>query len=50
MLQNDIFPAIAALYSDYQNPQTPNNLIWFQQCGAPPNFIRDYLDTVFLNR
>lgn len=53
MLQNDIVPAIVALYPDNQNPQIPNNLIWFQQDGAPPHYariVRDYLDTIFLNR
>lgn len=53
LLEHNIIPALVALYPNNNNPQIPNNSLWYQQDGAPPHYsrvVRDYLDATFPNR
>lgn len=52
-LQFELIPALAVLFPNPQDPDIPNNEIWFQQDGAPPHFaiaVRQFLDATFPNR
>lgn len=52
-LRDDLTPALAMLYPNEEDPDLPNNNLWYQQDGAPPHFsldVRNYLNQVFPNR
>lgn len=52
-LQFELIPALAVLFPNPQDPDIPNNEIWFQQDGAPPHYsiaVRQFLDATFPNR
>jgi hypothetical protein len=54
LLQEDLMPALAALFSNLLDPNLPVERIWYQQDGAPPLhyvvIVCRYLDEVFPNR
>ena len=53
LLRDELVPALAVLYPNPQDPDIPNDTIWFQQDGAPAHYarqVREYLDDVFPNR
>jgi hypothetical protein len=53
LLQEDLKPALAALFPNLFNSDLPVEKIWYQQDGAPPHYaviVRRYLDEVFPNR
>jgi hypothetical protein len=53
LLQEDLIPALAALFPNLLDPDLPDERIWYQQHGAPPHYtviVRRYLDEVFPNR
>lgn len=52
-LEYQLVPALATLYPDYDDQDTPERTIWLQQDGAPPHYarpVRDYLNEVFQHR
>lgn len=52
-LENDLVPCLATLYPDPEDPDIPDNSLWYQQDGAPAHYtrpVRQYLDTVFPGR
>lgn len=52
-LQQELIPTLTALYPDANEPNIPEQTLWYQQDGAPPHYarpVRTYLDTVFPNR
>lgn len=52
-LQFELVPALAVLFPNGNDPDVPNENIWFQQDGAPPHYarnVRRYLDEVFPGR
>lgn len=52
-LEEDLVPALATIHPNPENPDLPNNRLWFQQDGAPPHYaaeVRAYLDEVFPDR
>ena len=52
-LQNDLIPALATLYPNGNDPDLPNEELWFQQDGAPPHYaadVRRYLNDTFPGR
>lgn len=52
-LENDLVPCLATLFPNPEDPDVPNNFLWYQQDGAPPHYsrpVRVYLDTVFPER
>ncbi|KAL1493663.1 hypothetical protein ABEB36_009361 [Hypothenemus hampei] len=53
LLQQNIIPAIAEVFPNAEHPVMPDNVLWFQQDGAPPHYsqlVRNYLDTIFQNK
>lgn len=49
-LEFELIPALAVLYPNPDEPDIPNNSLWYQQDGAPVHYtrsVREYLDTVF---
>lgn len=52
-LQFELIPALAVLFPNAQDPDSPNPGIWLQQDGAPPHYarlVREYLEQIFPNR
>lgn len=52
-LSFDLFPSLAVIFPNADNPDIPHDRIWFQQDGAPPHFgvnVRRYLDDIFPDR
>ncbi|KAJ8953315.1 hypothetical protein NQ318_012109, partial [Aromia moschata] len=43
-LQNDIVPALAVIFPYENDPDIPDNTLWFQQDGAPPHYARSVLE------
>ncbi|KAJ8933656.1 hypothetical protein NQ318_019301 [Aromia moschata] len=39
-LQNDLVPALAVIFPNENDPDIPDNTLWFQQDGAPPHYAR----------
>ncbi|KAJ8961901.1 hypothetical protein NQ318_021519 [Aromia moschata] len=39
-LQNDLVPALAVIFSNENDPDIPDNTLWFQQDEAPPHYAR----------
>ena len=49
----ELMPALAVIFPNEVDPDIPNETIWFQQDGAPPDFgvnVRRYLDEIFPGR
>lgn len=52
-LRDELTPALAVLYPNDEDPDLPNNNLWYQQDGAPAHFsvmVRNYLDQIFPDR
>lgn len=52
-LREVLIPSLAVLYPNLDDPDVPNDSIWYQQDGAPPHYavhVRRYLEDVFPNR
>lgn len=52
-LQNDLVPALVVIFPNDNDPDLPDNTIWFQQDGAPLHYarlVRDFLDNCFPRR
>lgn len=52
-LRNKLIPDLYIMFSNANNPNIPDESIWFQQDGAPPHFsreVRQYLNKVFPGR
>lgn len=52
-LEFDLIPALAVVYPNPEDPDIPNDSLWYQQDGAPAHFtrpVREYLDSVFPGR
>lgn len=52
-LQNYLIPSLAELFPNHEDPDLPDERLWFQQDGAPPHYsetVRQYLDNTFPNR
>lgn len=52
-LQFELIPALAVLFPNAEDPDSPDPRIWLQQDGAPPHYarpVREYLDQIFPNR
>uniref|UniRef100_V5GPD3 Transposable element Tc3 transposase n=1 Tax=Anoplophora glabripennis TaxID=217634 RepID=V5GPD3_ANOGL len=52
-LQFHLVPSLSVLFPNEEDPDLPNETIWFQQDGAPPHYasaVRRYLDDVFPHR
>jgi len=52
-LRNKLIPDLCIMFSNANNPNIPDESIWFQQDGAPPHFsreVRQYLNKVFPGR
>ncbi|KAJ8960587.1 hypothetical protein NQ318_013876 [Aromia moschata] len=41
-LQNDLVPVLAVILPNENDPNVPDNTLWFQQDGAPPHYTRSY--------
>ncbi|KAJ8950223.1 hypothetical protein NQ318_006197 [Aromia moschata] len=42
-LQNDLVPALAVIFPNENDPNIPDNTLWFQQDGTPPHYARSAL-------
>lgn len=52
-LQEDLIPYLAVQFPNENDPDLPDNRVWFQQDGAPPHYalpVRRYLNEIFPNR
>lgn len=52
-LRDDLLPALATLYPNHNDPDIPDDTLWYQQDGAPPHYsiiVRNYLNNIFPNR
>jgi Transposase. len=52
-LRFDLVPSLAELFPNNEDPDIPEERIWFQQDGAPPHYgvqVREYLNNTFTGR
>lgn len=52
-LQHELVPTLVNIFPNADNPDVPNNSLWYQQDGAPPHYarpVREYLNYAFPNR
>lgn len=52
-LRNQLIPVLTNIFPNANNPNLPNDNIWFQQDGAPPHYareVRQFLNNCFPGR
>lgn len=53
LLRDHLVPALGELYPNPDDPDVPNNALWYQQDGAPAHYtlaVREYLNDIFPER
>lgn len=53
LLRDHLVPALSVLYPNHDDPDVPNNSLFYQQDGAPAHYrvtVRDYLNDIFPGR